>query len=242
MSSMHSKYEYSEQDLKDIVAKAAALQGETGDIKLEAVKSGQKLTQNEVERIASEAGLTPAFINQAILEFEGIPKEDSFFIDTFDKNQIELAGFASGTYDEATAAGILEIIRSHYKTEGSADLKNDGFLWTDKKKEGSVLTSPGRIVQVSTTGTGDRLHIRIREKVRLQRLPDIPAWMCLAVIVLLIRNMIIESHFTPLFAIIIAGAFSLLFFNMTDKLKNKKRVKMSTLMKDLQLYFVRKGR
>ncbi len=236
---MNSSNEYSEKDLKAIVSRATALQREAGELNFEAVGSGQKLTQEEVEHIASEAGLSPAYVKQAMLEFEGIPLEDSFFIETFDKNQIEIAGYAPGKADRESVTEIMSLIRAHYKMEGEVDVKTDGLLWSDKGSGDSALpSSPRKLVQVSSTG--GRLRIRIREKVRWRRLPDIPAWMCLIAIVLIAQQMLVENEAAPLFAIIIAGAFSLLFFNWTEKLKAKARKKMSRLMKDIQQAMVRR--
>lgn len=72
---------YDEKDLKRILTRAFEIQNRTKGSGV-VLGSHEKLSLDEIEEIASESGLSPEFVRQAVVEFEGVPIEEPFFLDT----------------------------------------------------------------------------------------------------------------------------------------------------------------
>jgi len=86
---------YDEKDIRKILAQAFELQNRTtGSDQIPG--AGEKLSLEEIEGIVSEYGLSPEYVRQAALEYEGIPVEEPLFLDTGNNYEIELLGFAKG--------------------------------------------------------------------------------------------------------------------------------------------------
>lgn len=233
---------YDETELKHIIGRAIELQRNAGELEAEAGDFAPgRFTEAEIEEIARDSGLSPKFVRQSMAEYRGIPVEEAFFIDTFEKNYIEIMGFVEGNLDQRAWAEIKALAEKEFKTKGKGKaVKLDkGMRWEKETSAAAKFTSGFSPEFMEVTESAGRLKIRIRRKVKLRRFPEIPAWMCVAGVVLMLRVMLFDELIGGLFASILLGAFALLFFNWAAKLKAKSRVKLRDLMESVQAVLTR---
>lgn len=54
--------------------------------------------------IAQESGISPDYVREAALEYEGIPIEKPIFVDTGTHSKLEILGFTKGKVDKKSRA------------------------------------------------------------------------------------------------------------------------------------------
>lgn len=86
---------YDKHDIKMILNRAAELQQRASG---SGPPSGhdEKLTLEEIEEIAREAGVSADYVEAAALEYEGIPVKEPLFLNTGNKQELKLIGYARG--------------------------------------------------------------------------------------------------------------------------------------------------
>ncbi len=124
---------YDEHDIKKILNRAAKLQQRVSDSGL---PSGHhtKLTLEEIEEIAQEAGVSADFVRAAALEYEGIPVEEPLFLDTGTNQELKLIGYARGKLNKKTWAELRSIIEYHFNCPGKVTRRPDGIHWKAQPK------------------------------------------------------------------------------------------------------------
>ncbi|MCH8557230.1 MAG: hypothetical protein LAT84_05390 [Balneolia bacterium] len=235
---------YDDTELKQIIGRAIELQRNAGELEAEASEiSRGSFTEAEIEEIARDSGLSSKFLKQSLAEYKGIPLEEAFFIDTFEKNHIEIMGFVEGRLDQRAWAEIKALAEKEFKTKGKGKGKvvklDKGMRWEKDTSAAAKFTSGFSPEFMEVTESAGRLKVRIRRKVKLRRFPEIPAWMCVIGVVLMVRIMLFDELIGGLFTGILFGAFALLFFNWAAKLKAKSRVKLRDLMESVQAVLTR---
>lgn len=226
---------YDDTELKQIIGRAIELQRNAGELEAEASEiSRGSFTEAEIEEIARDSGLSSKFLKQSLAEYKGIPLEEAFFIDTFEKNHIEIMGFVQGSLNQRSWAEVRALAEKQFKSKGRIVSLDKGMRWEKSKSEAvsMQLNYPSEFVEI--TESAGRMKVRIRKKVKLRRFPEIPAWMCIIGVVLMARIMLFEELVPGFFVGTILAAFALLFFNWADKLKAKSRVKLRDLMESVQ--------
>ncbi|MEX1268234.1 MAG: hypothetical protein WEA56_04470 [Balneolaceae bacterium] len=111
---------FDEKDLKTIFTRAIEIQNRTKGSDLIS-GTGQRLSLEEITDIARESGLSPEYVRQAAAEFEGIPIEKPFFIDTGNNYETELLGFAKGELDQKTWAELSSVIEHEFDSSGNVE-------------------------------------------------------------------------------------------------------------------------
>ena len=140
---------YSEKDIKAIISRAAELQQITsGPESLDSER--ELLTLEDVEEIAEEAGLSPEYVKQAAIEYEGVPVEEPLFLDTGNNHEVEIIGFAKGTLDKKTWAEVRSIIEYNFDNPGKVTRRPDGIEW--EARPTGILKHPTSGLKARRTG------------------------------------------------------------------------------------------
>jgi len=119
---------YDQHDIKTILNRAVELQQRASGAGTP-VEPHEKLTLEEIEEIAREAGVSADYVKAAALEYKGIPVEEPLFLDTGARPEIKLIGYARGRLNQKTWAELRSIIEYHFDSPGKVSRRPDGIHW-----------------------------------------------------------------------------------------------------------------
>lgn len=235
---------YDEKELKSIISRAIQLQRDTGELYDAQGHStqdgtGARLSSAELEEIAKEAGLSPTYMRQAIAEFQGLPQEESFFIDTFKNNEMELLGFAPGRLSSASWTELRSTIEKDLATPGVVRRERDGIHWEARPKGLSKAFKTKKEQSAEIKQTGNKLKIRLRKNVRTQRTPELPAWGLILIAMAFVVMMFESGDAAPLVGVFVAGAMASVCFSWAEGRKAKARQQLNDLMLEMQQILAR---
>lgn len=183
---------YDEQDLKRIIKRAAELQQRASGP--DSVSGGSsELSLDEIQEIAREMGVSPDFVREAALEYEGIPVEEPMFLDTGDKYKKELIGFVKGEMDKKTWAEMRSIIEYHFDAPGKVNRRPRGIKWKAEPRGISKWLATRKSPEVEVKSEGNQTSIRIRKSLKSYQKLTWPAWFFLGVAFMLFTIMLVEQ-------------------------------------------------
>ncbi|MDZ7691628.1 MAG: hypothetical protein U5K69_10975 [Balneolaceae bacterium] len=161
---------YNDKEIKQILSRAHELQQQAeGTAKVES--DSQALSLEEIKEVARESGLSAEYVQQAAIEFEGVPVEEPFFLDTGNSHEVELLGFAKGELNKKTWAELRSIIEYHFDSPGKVTRRPDGIVWEAKPQGILKFLHTRKSPKVDVSGTGTKTTIRIKQNLKtIQRL------------------------------------------------------------------------
>ena len=230
---------YDEKELRHIISRAIQLQRDAGDL-YDAQRysrdsgSASRLSQQELEEIARDAGLSQTYMRQAMAEFEGLPLEESFFVDTFDQNNIELIGFASGHLNPANWAELRSAVEKKLGTPGVTRREKDGMHWEARPRGISKIFKTKKEQTARIESNGRKLKIKLRKNVRTQRLPELPAWGFMLGAMAFLVVMLQTGDAEPIFGIVVTAGLASVCFSWANGRKAKARKQLNDLMLEMQ--------
>lgn len=234
---------YDQHDIKAILNRAAELQQRSsGSDSIS--ESNEHLTLSEIEEIARDAGVSPDFVREAALEYEGIPVEKPLFIDTGDYNKLELIGFAKGKLDKKTWAELRSIIEYHFDSPGKVIRRPDGIQWKAQPKGILKFLESRKSPEVEIETENQRTSIRIRKSLKTVNkfyLPSIAS--LLTAFFILSATMMGEMGNDVGAGLIIFGLFialAELLRRWVKRKKKKRRDQLQDLMQQLQTIVTRR--
>lgn len=228
---------YDETDIKKILARAFELRDRT--IKSGLVSGSEKLSLEEIEGIASELGLSPEYVRQAVLEYEGIPNEEPFFLDTGNNHDVELRGYTKGRLDQKTWAELRSIIEYHFDSPGKVKRRPSGITW--KAQPQGILkffhTRKSPLVEVKSSGT--KVTIRIKQSLKTYNKLLWPGYAALGGAAMLLGVAMMEAPEAIFFS---AGLLLVtkLFHYWANRKKQKARRHLKDMMDELQTIITRR--
>lgn len=234
---------YDQQDIKAILNRAVELQQRSGGVE-PISESSEKLTLEEIEEIARDAGVSADYVREAALEYEGIPVEKPLFIDTGDYNSIELIGFAKGKLDKRTWAELRSIMEYHFDSPGKVTRRPDGIQWKAMPKGILKFLESRKSPEIEIETENHRTSIRIKQSLKTINkfyLPSIAALVFSIFFFSLTLTGEMGSDIGPGF--ILAGfllALSEVFRRWVQRKKRKHRNHLQDLMQQLQTIITRR--
>lgn len=228
---------YDEKELKRIISRAIQLQRDAGEGyggQPQDAQEGSRLSQQELEEIAQDAGLSSTYMRQAIAEFEGLPLEESFFVDTFNKNYIELIGFAPGPMTPANWPELRSAVEKRLGAPGITRRGRESMEWEARPKGISKLFKTQKEQYVRIENSSRKLKIKLRKNVRTQRIPELPGWALILVAMAFVVMMFQTGDAAPLFGVVVASGLASVFFSWADGRKLKARKQLNDLMLEMQ--------
>lgn len=234
---------YDQHDIKAILNRALELQQRSAGPE-SISKNNEQLTLSEIEEIAKDAGVSPDFVREAALEFEGIPIEKPLFIDTGDYNTIELLGFAKGDLDKKTWAELRSIIEYHFDSPGKVIRRPDGIHWKAQPKGILKFLESRKSPEVEIESENYRTAIRIRKSLKTVNkfyIPSIASFVTAIFILSIAMLGEMGNDIGP--GLIIAGIFiatAELFRRWVKRKKQKRRNRLQDLMQQLQTIVTRR--
>ena len=232
---------YDEVDIKKILARATELQNlrrgpDTGPVS----GSGQKLTLKEIEEIAQELDLSPEFVREAALEYEGIPNKEPLFLDTGTNHEVELMGHANGTLDQKTWAELRALVEYHFDCPGQVTRRPLGIQWEARPKGILKFLQTRKSPRVEIKSTGETSTIRIRQNLKTVGKLMYPGYAALIGAVLFVGGAMAAEEPGMIFASAALLAVAKLFHYWTNKRKQKARRQLTDLMDQLQTIITRR--
>lgn len=230
---------YSDKEIKQILSRAYELQKQAeGAAKI--ASDSQALSLEEIKEVARESGLSAEYVQQAAIEFEGVPVEEPFFLDTGNSHEVELLGFAKGELNKKTWAELRSIIEYHFDSPGKATRRPNGIVWEAKPKGVLKFLHTRKSPKVEVSGTGSKTTIRIKQNLKtIQRLM-VPAYLAFAAAAALMGiGLAEEAPEGFVFGGILLGV-ARLFQYWTDRKKQKARKSLKEAMEQLQTIVTRR--
>lgn len=234
---------YDQHDIKAILNRAAELQqrlSRTTSIS----ESNEHLTLSEIEEIAKDAGVSPDFVREAALEFEGIPVEKPLFIDTGDYNKMEIIGFAKGKLDKKTWAELRSIIEYHFDSLGKVIRRPDGIQWKAQPKGILKFLESRKSPEVEIETENHRTSIRIRKSLKTINKFYIPSIIAFVTAIIFFSAAILGEMGNDIGpGLIVSGMFIALaeiFRRWVKRKKQKRRIQLQDLMQHLQTIVTRR--
>lgn len=183
---------YDKHDIKRIIKRAAELQQRSSSP--DSLEPNQNdLSLEEIQEIAREMGVSPDFVREAALEYEGIPVEEPLFLDTGNKYEKELIGLVKGEMDKKAWAEMRSIIEYHFDAPGKVNRRPRGIKWKAQPKGISKWLATRKSPEVEVKTEGNRTSIRIRKSLKTYRKLTWPGWFFLAVAIMIFTIMIGEG-------------------------------------------------
>ena len=234
---------YDQQDIKAILNRAAELQHRTG-WSGSASGSSSRLSLSEIEEIAKEAGVSPNFVREAALEYEGIPVEKPIFVDTGSYNKLEVLGFAKGRLDKKTWAELRAIIEYHFDTPGKVTRRPDGIQWKAKPKGILKFLESRKSPEVEIETANHRTAIRIRKSLKTVNKFYVPSLAVFVIGFFMLSMLLIGEMGNDIAAGMLAIGSVLgvaeLFRRWAKRQKQKRRDNLQELMQHLQTIVTRR--
>lgn len=183
---------YDEQDLKRIIRRAAELQQRSGGPD-SVSRPHTELSLDEIQDIAREMGVSPDFVREAALEYEGIPVEEPLALDTGDKYRKELIAFVKGELDQKTWAEMRSIIEYHFDAPGKVARRPKGVKWKAQPKGISKWLATRKSPEVEVKSSGGQTSIRIRKSLKTYQKLTWPGWFLVGVAFMIFSIMMAEG-------------------------------------------------
>ncbi len=155
---------YNEKDIHSILKRAIQLQGDKERFN----GTVEELSLKEIEEIARDSGVSPEFVRQAVLEYDGVPVEEPLLIDSGSKRKVEILGFAKGDISKKSWTELVAEIEKQLKSKGDVKRRPGRLTWIEnigQLKRFTPNSAPARI-DVSLK-TGQR-SIRMQKKLPAQ--------------------------------------------------------------------------
>lgn len=238
---------YDEQDLKRIIKRAAELQQRSGGPD-SISRPHTELSLDEIQDIAREMGVSPDFVREAALEYEGIPVEEPLALDTGDKYRKELIAFVKGELDQKTWAEMRSIIEYHFDAPGKVARRPKGIKWKAQPKGISKWLATRKSPEVEVKSSGGQTSIRIRKSLKTYQKLTWPGWFFVGVAFMIFAIMIAEqpSDGGSVFGIMMGIAASLgaaqLFRKWAQRKVRKAGKELREVMEQLQTIVARRFR
>ncbi len=221
---------YKDDEIRKILNRAAQLQNRVtsgGGV-------GEPLGLEEIEKIAQESGLSAEYVRQAVIEYEGVPVEEPFFIDTGNRNKVELLGFSRGTLDSKTWAELRSVIEFEFDTPGSVNRRPDGIIWRAKPVGIFKILTIRKSPEVEIRSSGRQSAVKVRQDLRTYRIADFPGYLAAVIAIGLAAIGLNEGAIEALMIGAIFGGLSYLLFRLSNKLREKVRRKLKETTEQLQ--------
>ena len=234
---------YDQHDIKAILNRAVELQQRSsgsGSIS----KSTEKLSLSEIEEIARDAGVSPDYVREAAMEYEGIPVEEPLFLDTGDFNKVEVLGFAKGSLDKRTWAELRSMIEYHFDSPGKVTRRPNGIHWKAQPKGILKFLASKKSPEVEIKTENNRSTISIQQSLKTTNKFYLPALASfLSAMFFFTLGLVGElgSDVGP--ALMIVGlllGLSEILRRWVKRKKNKKRKQLQDLMHQLQSIVTRR--
>jgi hypothetical protein len=158
---------YNEKDIHTILKRAIQLQGEKEGF-LGASGSYEDLSLEEIEQIARESGVSPEFVRQAVIEYDGVPVEEPLLIDTGNRRVTEILGFAKGEINKKTWTELIAEIEKQLNTKGSVKRRPDRLTWVEDVKGVKKIFPLSAPARVDISLKSGQRSIRLLKKLPMQ--------------------------------------------------------------------------
>jgi hypothetical protein len=223
---------YTEREIKKILSRAFELQNRSEGI-ISVEEADHKLTLEEIEEVARDSGLSPEYVRQAAIEFEGIPIEEPLFLDTGDSYEVELIGFAKGKVNKKTWAELRSIIEYHFDSPGKVKRRPNGIVWKAQPKGILKFLKTRKSPEIEVSTSGIKTTIRLKKSLKtIQKLLLYPSFAALGGAAVILGITFMEG---PEGLFFIAGLMALakLFHYWAASKKDKAREALKDAMEQL---------
>lgn len=230
---------YDEKDIKKILTRAIELQRRTKGAESDS-EQNEKLSLEEIEKIAQESGLAPEYVRQAAFEFEGIPVEEPLFKDTGNRHEIELMGFAKGTVDQKTWIELRAMIEYHFDNPGKVKLRPDSIIWKAQPKGILKILHSQKSPVVEVSSSDNKSTIKIKKSLKTHNKLFWPSYAALGGAAMLLAVAMMEAPEALFFS---AGLLVLakIFHYWAKNKINKIRGQLKETMEQLQTIITRRS-
>lgn len=232
-------------EMKEIVRRASILQ-KFHEQSLGSYKTLQHEDDDPIFEIADSLNIKRHFIQEALLEYEGITIEDPIMIDNNSSSQVEIQGYANGPIDGSLLNELRAQIEYHFNTVGTLNRRKGKIYWKAKPSFPFKLLDISRTPELEIHQQKGRVKLTMRQSLKTLNklyLPPIAftfgAFMLFAAVVLEVAGneappMLIVS------GIFLAGSFG--FSRFVRSLKRRKKKKLLELVETLQQIMERRFR
>ena len=228
---------YDEKDIQRILSRAFELQKRTKGPQLNH-QQNEKLSLEEIEKIAQESGLSPEYVKQAAYEYEGIPVKEPFFKDTGNRDEVELIGYANGKVDQKTWVELRAMIEYHFDSPGKVKLRPDSIIWEAQPQGVLKFLHSRKSPVVKVSSSGNTSNITIKQSLKTHNKSFWPSYAAMGAAFMLISVAMME---TPEVLFLSVGLLVLakLFHHWGNKKINKVRNQLKETMEELQTIVTR---
>lgn len=229
---------YNEQDIKAILNRAIQLQQRSSGAE-SISESSEKLSLEEIEEIAKDAGVYPDFVREAALEYEGIPVEKPLFIDTGDRSKIELLGYAKGKLDKRTWAELRSIIEYHFDSPGKVKKHLHSIIWRAQPQGILKYLHSRKSPVVEISSSANKSTIKIKKSLKTHNKLLWPAYAALGGAAMLLAVAMMEAPEALVFSAVLLVVAKGFHYWAKNKIK-KVREQLIDTMEQLQTIITRR--
>ena len=155
---------YNEKDIHSILKRAIQLQGEKERFN----GSVEELSLKEIEEIARDSGVSPEFVRQAVLEYDGVPVEEPLLIDSGSKRIVEILGFAKGEISKKSWTELVAEIEKQLKSKGDVKRRPDRLAWIERIGRLKKFTPNPAPARIDISLKSGQRSIRLQKKLPVQ--------------------------------------------------------------------------
>ena len=154
---MTDERRFDDERVAEILRRAVDLQHEGAVPALR----GEGLSQSELERVASEAGIDPAFVRRAIEESGPVEEDTGHSRFLGEVKTIEVTGMLDGEVGPEAIRRMIEEVQRTFADTAAPNYTDSSATWT-----GSSATAASRLsnMMVAITARNGRTEIRITER------------------------------------------------------------------------------
>lgn len=151
-------------EMKEIIRRASILQ------KFHEQSLGQRNRQEAPDDPVFEIGdslkIKRHFIQEALLEYEGIQVEDPVVVDTNSSSQVEIQGYANGSIDGSLLNEIRAQLQYHFNTVGALSRRKGNIYWKANPAFPARLFDITRTPELEIKEKNGRVKLSMRQSLK----------------------------------------------------------------------------
>ncbi len=225
-------------EIKEIIKRASILQ----KFHEQSLSLNQELSKNQedpVFEIGESLNIKRHFIQEALMEYEGITIEEPVMIDNDSDTQVEILGYANGSVDGSTLNEIRAQLEYHFNTVGSLSRRKGNIYWKAKPAFPAKLLEITRSPELEISEKNGRIKLTMRQSLKtVNKLYLPPLAFTLGgfmMIAALIFDSVPGNETAPMLIVgsmLIAGSYG--FSRFVKSIKRRKKKKLLELIETIQ--------
>ena len=235
-----------EDDIRQIIKRASILQ----KFNEQAPNQSPPFIKDDYDtlyEIGESISIKPQFLNEALIEFEGIPIDEPISVDTNNASESKILGYANGTVDSGILNELKAQLEYHFNTVGKISRRRNMIFWKASPAWPAKLFETSTSPELQIEQDKGRIKLTLSQNLKTYNKLYLPAAGISFAAIMMFAAVVFEESGSDGTApmLIFSGlflGFSTYLVRLINRKKVKKKKKLVELMEVLQQSIERRFR